>query len=303
MPNKSDTTDAAIARFAAAQHGVVTAKQLGAAGLGRAAISERAHSGRLHRIHRGVYAVGHRGLSLHGRFMAAVLACGEGAVLSHGSAAVLWELLRPLDGPIHVSAPAADGLKQRRGVHLHRCPSLSAPAEPSSPPTFTQRGGGRGGRLLRTYRDNIPVTTIQRTIDDIEGCLPPYLVRRARRQAEHKGVHLEGIAPRRTRSDLEDLFLALINRDGQRLPSPEVDVKLGRWEVDFLWRPQRLVVEVDSFLYHRGSAAFHADHARDLDLRQRAFTVLRFDERQLEEEPELVAADVAAALQSAAARV
>jgi len=140
------------------------------------------------------------------------------------------------------------------------------------------------------------VTTIQRTIDDIEGCLPPYLVRRARRQAEHKGVHLEGIAPRRTRSDLEDLFLALINRDGQRLPSPEVDVKLGRWEVDFLWRPQRLVVEVDSFLYHRGSAAFHADHARDLDLRQRAFTVLRFDERQLEEEPELVVAVVREAL-------
>src|SRR6187200_3214926 len=147
MPNKSDTPDAAAALIAARQHGVVTAKQLAAAGLGRTAISERVKRGRLHRIHRGVYAVGHRGLSLDGRFIAAVLACGEGAVLSHGSAAVLWELLKPLDGPVHVSVPTTNGLNQHRGIHLHRCPSLSAPAEPSSSPTFTQQGGGRGGRL------------------------------------------------------------------------------------------------------------------------------------------------------------
>src|SRR3954451_4322934 len=109
MPNKSDTVDAWIARVAARQHGVVTAKQLAAAGLGRAAISERTGVGRLHRLHRGVYAVGHSAPSHHQRWMAAGLACGDGAVLSHGSAAALWELLKPLDGPIHVSVPSTSG--------------------------------------------------------------------------------------------------------------------------------------------------------------------------------------------------
>ncbi|HEX6602147.1 MAG TPA: type IV toxin-antitoxin system AbiEi family antitoxin domain-containing protein, partial [Solirubrobacterales bacterium] len=90
MREESDTRDAAVAQIAARQHGVVSAAQLHEVGLDKSAISRRLKSGRHHRIHRGVYAVGHRGLSLHGRFMAAVLACGEGAVLSHGSAAVLW---------------------------------------------------------------------------------------------------------------------------------------------------------------------------------------------------------------------
>jgi very-short-patch-repair endonuclease len=294
MPNKVDTSDARLAEFANSQHGLVTTKQLMAAGIGRAAISERTRSGRLHRIHRGVYAVGHRGLSLHGRFMAAVLACGERAVLSHGSAAVLWDLLKPLDGPIHVSVTSTSGRSRRSGVHLHRCPSLSAPVEPSPSPSYLQREGGRGRRLLTTYRHNIPVTTIQRTIDDIEGVLPPHPVRRAKRQAELKGIRLEGAEGRRLRSDLEALFLAIVHH--HRITPPESNVKLGRHEVDFLWRDHMLVVEVDSFTYHRGSVAFHEDRARDLDLRQSGFTVLRFDERQLEEEPERVAADVAAAL-------
>jgi very-short-patch-repair endonuclease len=138
------------------------------------------------------------------------------------------------------------------------------------------------------------VTTIQRTIDDLEGIVPPHLLRRAKRQAELKGIHLDGGERRRARSDLEEDFFALVRL--HHLPLPETNVKLGRWEVDFLWRPHRLVVEIDSFLYRRGSVAFHDDHARDLDLRQLGFTVLRYSERQLEEEPERIAADVAAAL-------
>jgi very-short-patch-repair endonuclease len=260
---------------------VVTAKQLAAAGLGRMAISERSRSGRLHRIHRGVYAVGHPGLDLHGRFMAAVLACGEEAVLSHGSAAVLWGLLRPLEGPIHVSVPTTSGLKKRRGIHLHRSPSLSFSSLPIR---------GRRQRRLTTYCDRIPVTSVSRTIEDLRDYLPPRLVRRAIRQAEFTGLRLDGIETDRSRSDLETAFLALCRR--HRLPPPEVNVKLGRWEVDFLWRSQGLVVETDSFAYHRGSVAFEEDHARDLDLRQRGFTVLRFTEQQLEQEPERVIADV-----------
>ncbi len=129
-------------------------------------------------------------------------------------------------------------------------------------------------------------------MDDLDGCVPPYLLRRAKRQAELKGIHLEGIERKRQRSDLEEDFLALIHR----LPLPEINVKLGRWEVDFLWRSQRLVVEVDSFTYHQGSIAFEDDYARDLDLRQRGFTVLRFTDMQIENEPARVVADVARAL-------
>lgn len=120
------------------------------------------------------------------------------------------------------------------------------------------------------------------------------LLRRAKRQAELKGVHLKGSEHRRARSDLEEDFFALVHL--HHLPTPETNVKLGRWEVDFLWREQRLVVETDSFLYRRGSISFEDDHARDLDLRQQGFTLLRFTDKQLEDEPERVAADVIRAL-------
>lgn len=293
MPNKSDTPDVAIARFAARQYGVITAKQLAAVGLGRSTITERMRSGRLHRIHRGVYAVGHRGLSLHGRFMAAVLACGDGAVLSHGSAAVLWDLLRPLDGPVHVSTPSTSGRSTRRGIHLHRAPSL---AETSPSPSSLPIRGGRGRSLLTTHRHDIPVTTVSRTIQDLRASspIPPHLIRRAIRQAELKGYRLEGIQTDRTRSDLESAFLALFA--ARRIPHPEVNPKLGRYEVDFLWRAQRLVVEVDTWTYHRGSAAFQADHERDLDLRAAGYVVRRFTDEQLESEPERIVADIREAL-------
>ena len=82
------------------------------------------------------------------------------------------------------------------------------------------------------------------------------------------------------------------------LPLPETNVKIGRWEVDFLWRAERVVVETDSYLYHRGSVSFEDDHVRDLDLRRRVFTVLRFTDMQLEKEPERIVADVIGALGS-----
>ncbi|HET7508866.1 MAG TPA: type IV toxin-antitoxin system AbiEi family antitoxin domain-containing protein, partial [Solirubrobacterales bacterium] len=112
MGNKSDTLDARVAKIAARQHGVVTLRQLEGVGLSRRAAVGRAQRGQLHRLHRGVYAVGHRAPTHRSRWMAAVLACGEGAVLSHHSAAALWELLRPIDGLIHVSVPSTTGRKR-----------------------------------------------------------------------------------------------------------------------------------------------------------------------------------------------
>ena len=242
--------------------------------------------------------MGHRGFSWHGRSMAAVLACGEGALLSHGSAASLWGLLEPIEGPIHVSIPSTSGRARRSGIHLHRAPSLRALslAEPSPSPSSTWRAGGRRGRLLVTHRDNIPVTSVARTIEDLRATsyVPPYLVRRAIRQAELKGYRLEHIRTDRTRSDLETAFLALFA--SHRIPAPEVNPKIGRYEVDFLWRAQKLIVEADTWTYHRGSVAFEDDHARDLYLRQQGYKVHRFTDLQLETEPERIAADIREAL-------
>ncbi|HEX6603005.1 MAG TPA: DUF559 domain-containing protein, partial [Solirubrobacterales bacterium] len=218
-------------------------------------------------------------------WMAAVLACGEKAVLSHGSAAALWKLLRPVDGPVHVSLPSDGGRGRRRGIQVHRCISLAGLSTPGEQSCQSP---------LVTRRDRIPVTTVSRTVHDLRGSVPPHLVRRAIRQAELMGLRLDGVESDRTRSDLERLFLKLCRR--YRLPPPAVNVKLGEWEVDFLWRRVRVVVEIDSFTYHRGSVAFQSDHARDLDLRSAGFTVLRFSEHQLEEEPGRVIADVARAL-------
>jgi very-short-patch-repair endonuclease len=105
------------------------------------------------------------------------------------------------------------------------------------------------------------------------------------------GLRLDGIETDRARSDLETAFLALWRR--HHISSPEVNVKLGRWEVDFLWRPQKVVVEADSWTYHRGSVAFEDDHARDFDLRAAGYAVLHFTDRQLEDEPTRIAQDVA----------
>lgn len=123
--------DAAIASLAARQHGVLSSQQLTACGLSSSAIADRANASRLHRIHRGVYAVGHAALDNEGRWMAALLACGEGAVLSHLSAAELWLMLRGgrssggnRKPEIHVTV-TGEG-KSRRGIHVHRSSNLAA---------------------------------------------------------------------------------------------------------------------------------------------------------------------------------
>jgi very-short-patch-repair endonuclease len=149
---------------------------------------------------------------------------------------------------------------------------------------------------LTTHRDNIPVTTVPRTIEDLRtsSFIPPHLVRRAIRQAELKGLRFDGIESDRTRSDLESAFLALFAH--HRIPPPEVNPKLGRYEVDFLWRAHKLVVEADTFAYHRGSVSFEADHQRDLDLRRQGYSVHHFTDKQLASEPERIVADIRGAL-------
>lgn len=265
-----------VARIAGRQHGVVTVHQLYAAGIGKNGVTRRLRQGRLHRLHRGVYAVGHAAPSEARSLMAAALACGEAAAVSHTSAAGLWKFLKPRRGPIHVTAPTDSGKKARRGIVVHRSPSL-------------------GEKGATTKLHGIPVTSPRRTIEDLEGCVEPYLYRRAKRQAEFLGFELN-LPTDRSRSDLESDFLAFCKRHG--LPRPEVNVKVGEYTVDFLWRAERVVVETGFFDYHRGSQAFEDDHRRELDLRRLGYTVRRFTGAQIRDYPALVVADLGEALRA-----
>jgi very-short-patch-repair endonuclease len=250
-------------------------EQLRDAGISETSIRRAVEAGRLHRLHRGVYAVGHRSLSWRGRWLAAVLAAGDGAVLSHTSAAALWEYLRPIQGPVHVTVAAAVRRKPRSGLVIHRSRTLTC-------------------RDI-THRHGIAVTNPARTIEDIRPSLEPYLFRRALRQAElagHRVPHL-GLV-KRTRSDLELLFLTLCDDHG--LPRPRVNVRVHGRLVDFYWPEQRLAVETDSWDYHRGSVSFEEDHDRDLELRARGFTTRRYTGDQLEAAPQAVAANLREAL-------
>jgi Transcriptional regulator, AbiEi antitoxin len=157
MSNFLSTADARIASIAGRQHGVVTTAQLAKAGIDKFGLRRRVLAGRLHRLHRGVYAVGHRGLSWRGRWLAAMLAAGDGAALSHTSAAALWGFLRPVQGPIHVSVPAAVRRTPRPGLQIHRSRALT-------PSHITRRHG-------------IAVTIPARTIEDIRPSIEPYLFR------------------------------------------------------------------------------------------------------------------------------
>jgi very-short-patch-repair endonuclease len=268
--------DAAIASVAARQHGVISVQQLKEVGLPSSGVGDRVTAGRLHRIHRGVYAVGHPNIGNEGRWMAAVLACGEHAVLSHRSAAHLWRMLpeRRRDDAgdsviIHVTV-SGEG-KDRPGIRVHRSSTISAA-------DCTRLAG-------------IPVTRAFRTLVDLRRTVPSQVFSAALRQAEFLGLPLgDQMTTDHTRSELESRFLSLVRR--HRLPQPEVNVRLGGFIVDFAWRSERLVVELDGWEAHRTRSAFESDRARDTRLRVLGFEVLRFTWRQMSEDPKRVAGAV-----------
>jgi very-short-patch-repair endonuclease len=291
--------DREIARLAARQHGVVATKQLAELGLPQRAVSHRAAAGRLHRIHRGVYAVGHPVLPRYARWMAAVLAAGPGAALSHASAAALWEI-RPSEATrIDVSVPTAAGRAKRPGLRVHRA-------------------GARHSDET-THHHAIPVTTPARTLLDLAASLPRRALERALDQAEilelfdlralrttidaHRGErgagalqaaleeHIAGTTL--TKSELEERMLALCRTHG--LEQPMVNEEVAGLEVDFLFAAQRLVVEADSWQFHRTRAAFERDRQRDAILARAGYRTLRVTDRQLKRRPSEVVAAIAAA--------
>lgn len=251
----------------------------------------RVAAGRLHRIHVGVYAVGHEKLSLRGRWMAAVLAFGPDSVLSHWDAAALWELAEPHGTRFHVTIDTRAGIARRRGLTPHR--SRLDPED-------------------RDRVDGIPVTSIPRTLLDLAEVSDAKGLRRAYEEAARlealdmralervlaRAHGRRGFVPLRdllaydpapvthTRSELERLFLDLVRDAG--FPTPAVNVLVEGFLVDAFWSAARLVVELDGYKYHRGRAAFERDHAKHARLRLAGYEVLALTHLQLTGEQEWV---------------
>jgi very-short-patch-repair endonuclease len=259
------------ARLAQYDHGVLSTSELLGCGVTRAGIHRRVRAGRLHPLYRGVYAVGHVALSKHGQWLAAVKACGRYAVLSHHSAAELWELIPPCPGPIHTTVPAHRHPRSVRGISVHRCKTLE------------------DGDTTR--RQRIPITTPSRTRRDLKRVLRLEQWEAAVDRARTRGVRVEDVvdeAP--TRSVLERRFLRMCRR--HQIPAPSVNVWVSGFLVDFVWSESRLIVEVDGYEFHGGRASFESDRARDAELAVRGYRVLRFTYRQVTRERERVATSV-----------
>jgi predicted transcriptional regulator of viral defense system len=292
--------DITVSRLAARQHGIVSLAQLEAVGLGRSGVRDRVAAGRLHRIHRGVYSVGHSLLSAEGRWMAAVLSYGERAVLSHRSAAQLWDLRRGGGATIDVTVPRGYG-RSRGNIKAHEVRSL----------TVTDITRVRG----------IPCTTVPRTLLDLAEVLDRQRLARAIAQAEVMGVFdlnalndmLERAPGRRgsatlrtildeydegtalTQSELEELVLATCLTVGVERPRVNQSIVLddGAVQVDLLWPKQKLIVEVDGHRFHGNRRAFEHDRDRDQRLVLAGYRVVRFTWRQITREPDEVGRRIA----------
>ena len=255
-------------------------------------MAARAAAGRLHRIHQGVYAVGHPVLTVNGRRMAAVLAAGPGAVLSHASAAALWEIRRSAAARIDVSVRTRGGRAKRPGLRIHRAPTLRTDE-------ITEHQGVRVTTPARTLLDlasSLPRRALERALDEAEihelfdlRALSAVVTahageRGARALAE--ALAQDG-APTLTDSELEELMLALC--DDHRLQRPRPRAWVAGLRVDFLFAPARLVVETDGYRFHRTRRAFERDRERDAILARAGYRVLRFTHRQMTREPALVA--------------
>jgi very-short-patch-repair endonuclease len=286
-------------RMAGAQHGVVTRAQLLDAGLSRDQVRHRVRRGVLQRLHPGVYRAS-AVTSPEERRSAALLACGAGASLSFRTAGGMFRLLAP-DADlsvVDVTAPLSCRAS-RPGIRLHRTANLS------------------GDEVTELF--GMRVTTPARTILDLAGVLDERQLEQAYSTAlrldlatspeiaalvaRHPGVRGSGTLRALlaavqdaafVRSEAEARFLQIVR--AAALQVPECNVRIQGFEVDFLWRTQRLIVEIDGFAFHASRAAFERDRRRDATLEAAGLRVLRFTWRQLTSEPIRVAAQVAQTL-------
>jgi very-short-patch-repair endonuclease len=306
----ADAPDHAIAELARKQHGVVARRQLISAGLSPTEVGRRLRRGRLHQFHRGVYLVGHAVPTAHGPEMAALLACGKAAVLSHRSAASVWELL-----PYPAAAPARVTIPPER--HIAR-PGIVAHRRRLEPRDIRRRFG-------------LPLTSPPRTIldlaaelggdgstrwSDIERVVAEAGYRRLASEAELREqlernpgwpgtsalravLDLPG-GPRRTRSPAEKSMLSLLRRNG--IAGYETNARIHGYEVDFVWRDLRFAVEIDGFDAHSGRVAFERDRLKAATLNAHGVRVMPVTGRQVLDDPQGVIARLRRALEHAGAR-
>lgn len=279
--------DRILAALARRQHGVVSSEQLLLHGFTHEFIQRLVRSGHLHRLHRGVYAVGHINITWKGHCAAAALTCGLNSLVSHTNAAVLHNFMEVSAG-FHVSAPTR---RRHPGVLTHEVRTLTTED--------------------RALVDGIPLTSPARTLLDLATALPRHQFTRAYEEADrihlvnevdarsllsrcngHRGSGLlaamldETFAHPPTRSELERLFYELPESAG--LPVPQVNVWVEGCRVDAYWPTHRLVVELDSVTYHRTDAKIERDYATSAKLKLAGYEVLRFTWKQVTRRPELV---------------
>lgn len=277
-----------MAELAGRQHGVVSGTQLIELGYSEDAIWRDCAAGRLHRLHRNVYAVGHGAVSRHGLAYAAVLAVGSEGLLSHRSAAWLWGLTSRWQAPVEVTARSPRN--HPRGIRVHSAEAL----RPED----------------RDECEDIPVTAIPRTLLDFAAVDPTYLSS-ALGAAERRGLlelgaverfiersrGFRGVArlraalaayrsPGFTRSMLERRFLTLVTETG--LPTPKVNLFIEGYEIDMFWPKERFAVELDTFDYHGDRVAFESDRLRQAKLKLAGIEMIRVTGNRLDREPRAV---------------
>jgi len=284
-----------LSRLATQQHGVVARRQLLALGFGEHAIKLRLGAGRLNPIHTEVYAVGHRRISQRSYWWAGLLAYGDGALLSHRSAAALWGVARSRGSLVDVTAPEGrQGVERRKQLWIHR---------------------GKLHAEDHTQHDGIPVTTVARTLFDLAEVLNTEQLEYAWEEADRlKRLRLRAVervcergygrralkpirrlladarAVRRTRSPLEDRFQRFCR--AYELPPHSTNVDVLGHEVDALWPEARLVVELDSWEHHGHRAAFERDRSRDPKLLLAGYRTVRVTHRRLDTEALTLATEI-----------
>ena len=297
FPVTGGTQQERVAAIASRQRGRVARRQLVAAGVSGKQIDRMVASGHLIKLHRGVYAVGYLAEVALARETAALLAC-DGSVLSHRSAARVWELLPEApDRPIELTV--TQPRRSREDIIVHRSSKLT--------------------RLDRRVRDLLPLTSPARTILDLAAALTTRETERALDEAltlrlvtiaeiraalgRYAGHHGTGalaalldhrLLPGLTRSRAEALFLEIVRAAG--LPEPETGLRSCGYQIDFLWRRERVVFEIDGYPYHSTKTAFERDRRKDAALKQAGLDANRVSAQQVQRESLAVAAYVAARL-------
>lgn len=287
----AETFDRLIATLAAKQFGYVTRAQLYGLGLPRRAIEFRIQVGRLIPVYRGVYAVGYVNRTPVAQAAAAVLACGEKAVLSHGSAASLWGFAKHWDEPFEVTAPS---IRVHEGIWVHRSRTLGRR-------DITRQLGIRVTSPARTVLDNAPGLTGKRLSRFVNDALrtpylhPPDLADVLNRNPTHAGTkRLHRFVHEPTNSPLEDDFLEFARRHG--LPTPITNTHLLGYEIDVLYPRERVIVEIDGRGYHSDRDSFERDRKRDVVMLEAGIVTVRITDERMKQEPEQEASRLLAIL-------